>query len=372
MQNEMYMREALTALARTKTQGVRFAQTAAKRTVNALQQDSESTDESDESEDDPDDDPTFESFLAAKKPQNQEMCTNSNEGDDKASGQVELPNLAKATVADALDSEVLPFSIPLEESPAGMPANLDTDSNNSPIIESQSQPNPHNNKLLQTHGAENHMAPVYIVKILRTVNGEDQATQALQRFLDHSEANTFAEDRVKEYRSNNSTSEYVEQLFHGLVVQDVDTSIRIWVESEIECSTKLADVDPVIVKSGFPASSWLIRFVTVKDTFNEESQTWSTQTTSTILPDHNYSDIEEANHAACNYITQFLKPKKPVIAHVQQYEKEFIPEIRGAQDIYCRQRMPFSCGLEKGETQFQWLAEKEVSIDVVHYQMSCR
>lgn len=365
MQNEMYMREALTALGRTRTRGVRFAQTAAKRTVNALQ--SESTDESDESEEDPDDDPTFESFLDANKLQNQEMCTNGNEGEDKTSGQVELPNLAKATVANALDSEVSPFSIPLEESTAGMLASLDTNSYHSPVIESQSQPNPHNNNIVQPKGAENDVTPVYVVKILRTVNGEGQAPQALQKFLNHSEANTFAEDTVKECRSNNSTSEYIEQLFHGLVVQDVDTSIRVWVESEIECFSKLANVDLVMVNPGFLASSWLIHFVTVKDTFNEESQIWSTQSTSTILPGHNYSDIEGANHAACNYITQFLKPKKPVIEHVQQYEKEFIPEITGARDIYCKQKKPFSCGLERDETQFQWLAEKEVSIEVIRY-----
>jgi hypothetical protein len=80
--NEMIMREAMMALAKSSHRASRFANTAAKRTVDALRSGSEGSDESEESEEDPDDEPTVRSALATTKSQNEGKSTEISE--DKA------------------------------------------------------------------------------------------------------------------------------------------------------------------------------------------------------------------------------------------------------------------------------------------------
>jgi hypothetical protein len=348
----MHMREAIAALAKDNTRGSRFAKTAARRTVNPWQSDSEESDESDESEEDPDDHPTLESPFA-KNSKIPSVSKESNEGDgseDKSNGHVEVAKQVDTPAAEAPGPDDLPIPARLEKPSADM-AHAGT-----------SQPIP----------IDNQMVRVYIVKILRKVDGEEQPTQDLQKFLDHSEANSFAEDKAKEYSSDDhtpDTQDYVEQLFSSLIVRDDNNSTHIWVASEIEPSSKIVNFDSSVLKPRFPASSWLIRFVTVKNTVDDESQASITHTTTTILPGHQYSDLELANHAACEYFIQYLKPTRPVLAHLEQYENELITTLRDARDNFCTEMEPFWCSLEKDDTQVQWLVEKEVEIGVVSYEM---
>lgn len=363
------MREALEALAKSNNRGSRFANTAAKRTVFALGPATDTSDESDESEEYPIDDPAPAPLAVGRDDQ---IGGDSEEGNQGEGAKEKVNDLAQpeqvGTAPDqSANSEDLPPATQLEDTPADAPTESNAPGNTNSASLLQNIPDE------EPPTIEKQLVRVYIVKMSRTVDGEDLALrQDLDRLLNLSDANALAEDKMKEYHSNDDISvheEYVDQLFRGQIAQDDKNSIQIWVESEIVPFSEVPDFDPELLQSRFPANSWMIRFKTVKDIFDEDSQTWNTHTTSNILPYHHYSDVGLANYAACDYIVQFLKPPRPVLDHLEQYENEFIPEVRRLRDEKCEHKAQFDCGIEKSESQAQWLEEKEVSIEVVCYHM---
>jgi hypothetical protein len=365
-QSEMYMREAIEALAKSSNRGSRFASTAAKRTVLALQSDSEGLDESDESEEDPDDDLKPESLVGAKMGQQKDECVRSSDGEepeDKINEETQIREQVETATACSTNSKCLPASTQLEG-----PSSTKLD----PHPRNTADPMPQNVTNKELSNADNKLVRVYTVNILQIVDGEEQPPGDVNKFLNLSDANAFAADKIKEYQSADDTSnshDYIDRLFHGQVAQDDVNSARIWVACGIEPSSTISNFDPELLTPQFPTKSWFIRFETLKDVFNEDTQAWITHKTANILPNHHYSDVELANYAACEHLIQFLKPSRPVLDHLEQYENAFIPELRHARDDLCSQREPFQCGLEKSESQAQWLAEKEVTIEVVSYQM---
>lgn len=356
----MVMREAMAALAKSSCWGSRFANTAAKRTVDALKLGSEGSEDSEESEEDPDDVPTVESALAASRYQNKDKSVGSTE--NKALNrhssdeiQIEISLVESKDTGDSSSTKVKSL--------------LPTDQNTRNTLDGPIQCD---SSAEEPSGTDSKLVRVYTVKILQIIDGEEQPPEDLKKFLDLSDANRFAEDKTKEYQSVDdipSSNEHASQLFRGQIVQDDKNSTQIWVISEIMPSSKIPNFDPEMLGVRFPSSSWLIRFETMKDIFDERSETTIFCKVSEIIPDLHYSDVEVANYAAAEYLIKFLKPRRPIIDHLQQYENEVIPEIRRVRDDRCEEKAPFQCGLEKGEAHVEWLAEKEVEIEVVQYQM---
>jgi hypothetical protein len=202
------------------------------------------------------------------------------------------------------------------------------------------------------------------VKMQQIIDDEEQPLEDLKTFHRLSDANSFAEDKTKEYHSKGGATCYQAQAF-----KDDMSSIRIWVATEIVSSSKIPSLDPKSLEHRFPTNTWLIRFKVVKDIFDHDSETWGTHTMTDILSNHHYSNVELANHAAFNHLIQVLKPPRPNLDHLEQYENDMIPEIRKVRDVCCEQKEPFECGIEKSEDQAQWLEATEVGVEVVCYQM---
>jgi hypothetical protein len=360
----MIMREAMMALAKSSHRASRFANTAAKRTVDALRSGSEGSDESEESEEDPDDEPTVRSALATTKSQNEGKSTEISE--DKAlNGQTSV----ESQIETSADTSAVESKDSSDSSTTKVEALSSTDQDTQ---NTENGPIQCISSTKEASSAESRLVRVYTVKILQIIDGEEQPPEDLNKFLDLSEANGFAEDRVKEHQSVDdvpSNHEHTDQLFRGRIIQDDKNSTQIWVVSEIISSSKIPNFDPKVLGARFPSSSWFIRFETIKDVFDENSETSSLCKVSEIIPDQHYSDIELANYAAAEYLIKFLKPQRPVIDYLEQYENEVVPEIRRVRDDRCEEKEPFQCGLEKGEAHVEWLAAKEVEIEVVQYKM---
>ena len=365
-QSEFDMREAIAALAKSSNRGSRFARTAAKRTILALQSDSHTSEESDESEEDPDDNPTIEPLLVAKRRPNWDNGLEGNEFhalEDQANGSIQIqkqvidtPDVNAANQDDSSASTELDvlFLTKLDTSAntaeAGISKDLATN---------------------QTPKADNKLVRVYTVKMLQIIDGEEQPHQEFNQFLNLSDANSFAKDKAKEHELVNASSgqDCIGELFNSQIIHDDTNRTQIWVVSEIIHWSQIPNFDPELLQPRLPASSWLIRFETIMDTFNNDSGTWTTCKTSDILPNHHYSDVELANYAACEYLIQFLKPPRPVIDHLEQYENDIIPQLRRGRDDCCELKEAFTCEVEKDEVQVKWMAEKQLSIQVVCYQM---
>lgn len=362
-QNAMHMREAIEALAKSSNRGSRFAKTAAKRTIYALQS------LSDESEEDPDDDPTLESLLAAQKGQNQTGCIENIKHEDleeKLTSGAKIEGNIEDAAVDSLNSSTFLDSTQLAGLSPDTSAMVDTDANASFV------PHQLTVEARQSIKTNAQLVRIYVVNIQQTLDGEEQPPQDLKKFLSLSEANSFAEGKVKECHSDDEApqvKDFVDQLFQYQVTHDDINSTRIWVASEIIPCSSIPSFDQKLLKARFPTRSWLTRFKTVKDIFDEESQTWKTHITTDILSNHHYSDVELANYAAFNHLVHVLKPPRPKLDHLEQYENDFIPELRRVRDDCCERKAPFVCAIEKSESQAQWLSENEVEVAVVCYQM---
>ena len=368
-QNAMHMREAIEALAKSSNRGSRFAKTAAKRTISALQSHSEASDKSNESEEDPDDDPTLESLLAAQKGQNQTGCIENIKHEDleeKLTSGAKIEGNIEDAAVDSLNSSTFLDSTQLAGLSPDTSAMVDTDANASSV------PNQLTVEARQSIKTNAQLVRIYVVNIQQTLDGEEQPPQDLKKFLSLSEANSFAEGKVKECHSDDEApqvKDFVDQLFQYQVTHDDINSTRIWVASEIIPCSSIPSFDQKLLKARFPTRSWLTRFKTVKDIFDQESQTWKTHITTDILSNHHYSDVELANYAAFNHLVHVLKPPRPKLDHLEQYENDFIPELRRVRDDCCERKAPFVCAIEKSESQAQWLSENEVEVAVVCYQM---
>lgn len=366
-QSAFDMREAIEALAKSSNRGSRFAKTAAKRSVFALQSESDASEESDESEEDPDDDPTIESLLAAQRRHNQDSRLEGNEVQALQNQSDGNPQIQKQVT---LDMNTVNSANPDDSSASTEP---DVSSRTKPNTSAKPADVPISKGLAtnQTSNTDNKLVRVYTVKMLQITDGEEQPQQDLDKFLNLSDANSFARDKAKEHEPVDAPSgqNCIDELFHGQIIHDDANSTQIWVASEITPSSKISNFDPELLQARLPTSSWLIRFETVIDTFDNDSETRTTCKTLNILPDHHYSDIELANYAACDYLVQFLKPSRPAIDHIEQYENDIIPQLRRGRDEYCELREAFTCEINKAETNIEWVAEKQLSIQVVCYQM---
>lgn len=359
------MREAIEALAKSRTQASRFASTAAKRTVAALQSGCDGNDESDESDEDSDDEENNQAALAAHRNGDKAKQLERHESLET------LDTQSNHVVQVRTENEIIARN-PAHEHEDSDKENENSLSRDLPTHGVADQGPVSQGTLKEGPSSDSKLVRIYIVNISRTINGEEQPVEELIKLLNYSDANALAEEKVSECQLDHSTActrDYVDQLFRCDMAHDDKNSTQIWVASEIISVAKIPNFEAGVVKERLPSSSWFLRFRTTQDVWDEESKTMNICITAEILPDHHYSDVELANHAACEYLIKYAKPSRPVMNHLEQYENEFIPLVRQLRDDLCEEQTPFACGLEKNSSQCQWLAVKEVDIQVVCYQM---
>ena len=374
--NERATKESLDAL-RRQSRGQYNRHTCQKTVADIQESDSE---KSDESEEDPDDDETTTQHLCASKARNasgpspqfdgsasfsQTQGTTQDEGNEAQPVHSLTPDDYGTQIVESLAD----MSSSSGNAVLGMNAQS---SEKSCRPQAYQDPTCTTDTLIKKRTLKpNERIRIYIVK--KALN-DDKPQLLGEIFSDRSEANKFAKSKVQAYRNGRNkpaslTEDYDEDgLYRGMVRHSIGGTTTIYVSSQIKRAADLDDDSQI--QPRLTEQSYLV-ICTIKTTVvDPATKTATATTTSAPLEGMHFSDREYANNEAAKYLMSFMRPKRPNLDDVQQFENELCPQIRDACKIFDGGKDCFKVELEKGDGAPRWMEEDVVGIEVKLFSMT--
>jgi hypothetical protein len=321
--NKAAARSEINALARER--GARFSAAASKKTVDDFQTDSE------ESEEDLDE-PVVDKFTI-------DLLDESSDGEgDRSDDDDEVECGTQSSSGSASSPEMTGSSPGLSiDSPSNPPA-----------------PKP-------THDRQ---VMIYMVFQTRTVNNHEHDPEHIAAFTDRDEANNRAVEEVQTLRQRHSYAKISESysdslLFSAMItmimpnVQGCDCTL-IFVKAVPKAPSEIAGFDARKLNKRLPEKSWVLR-CDLEKVIEKEDGTKRERFESIKVKDFQYSELVEANHAACKYAFDFIRPKGANIDHVLQHENEWGEALRKARDELTEGGNEFAVEMEVDDTQLTWM-----------------
>ena len=375
--NERATQESLNAL-RRQARG-QYSRYGSQKTVADMQQ--LSSEESEESEEDPDDDDDMLQSIRASKAKNPSVML--AQTDEATSSTQTLRNSPQDQEMEARSTNALnpdeygtqivePLAdmnpsfggyAPQRRSPQSSPPRCN------PRTRQQlsSTPNaPIKNRVTKPR----EMIRLYMVK---KVHNDEEPQLVGDIFSDRSEANRFAEAKVQECRKNRNkpasiTENYSDDdLYSGMITHSNGGTTTIYVSSQIK---QTADLDDAIqIQPRLPEQSYLIMRTIKKSVCDPETNITTVTKTTVPLEGMHFSDREYANNEAAKYLMSFIKPKRPNLDDVAEFENDMCAQIRDALKTFDEGRDCFSVELEKGNGAPRWMEEDSVEIEVQLFPM---
>ena len=321
------MREAMNAL--QKERGVLFTKAAAMTNVNQL---GASSDDS-ESEEDPDDDPSPQSGKESKK--------RGSDGDDNLDEEIErFVEDAEFSAPGEEDSQIVP---PLPDMSHG---------GTNPAASSMNG---------YASSGDNTMLWIYTVYERETVDGVEGPAKTVDTLVDMKEANARAIQRFDQYRpiadSRNETNMNGNGLYAAsmILLMERNRTITIFVDKSPQATNEIANFDPAVVKNRFPKVFYELHLTTWTSQWNKEKQRCEHMPEKQIVPNRHFTVLEMANHEACSYFIEFVKPKSANLEFHELHANHVGPELRAQREAIDAHQTCFDIEIDIDDESMQWM-----------------
>jgi hypothetical protein len=339
--------------------------------------------ESEESEEDPDDEPNMLQYIRGSKPRNpsvvlEPVATRASSTQTKQNASQDQDREVKTTHDLNPDDYGMQIVDPLADmsSSFGGYATVARSSHVAgPRTRSQSRPRqqPPNAPDMSIKNHTTKPGEIIRVYMVSKIDNDDELQFIGEIFSDRDEANHFAELQVQEYRKKRTKpssikEEYSEGLYTGIVAHGGrGGTTTISVSSQIKQTTNLPDVTHI--QPRLPERSYLIIRTIKNSVFDSENSSTTVTVTSEPLEGMHFSDREYANNEAAKHLTQFLKPKKPNLDHIESYDNQVCPQIRDLLKSCDEAGNCFIIEVEKGDGGPPWLDVDSVEVEVKLFHM---
>ncbi|QSZ31396.1 hypothetical protein DSL72_000961 [Monilinia vaccinii-corymbosi] len=351
-------------------------------------------DSSDESEEDPDDEETTEAMVAHAKKVAAAKATEKTDGADLESMtdyEIALERDLEADLEAAFEAELI-----IEGEPESATAQLNSENYGLQIVapmpdmtsyfQSSStqrssntlanQPTQPTAPIQITQPASTQaqkpvsykMVNVYLVMTQLTLYKHEDDAALKKKFFDIDKANKYAQTIVNEYRTKKYSQERIvetwdnEHRYSCQITHNDNKTTKVFIKAVPMSPKEIDKYDPREVHPRFANRYYAVRFERTTEHFDAENQEVLIIERTAGFADASklYTALEMANHAACEYLVNELKPREEVEEHHNLYQ-EITSQIRTNRDD-CKSDLLFCC--EVDQESISWAGFKSLKVEV--------
>ncbi|KAM3068030.1 hypothetical protein ACMFMG_011078 [Clarireedia jacksonii] len=352
----------------------RFSQTASRHGLQRVVLDCESDSDSDGSEEDPDDDEVLADMraqLSAKQStcnDTPELSWNLDGGNlgEKSSGKKSFVPLLRSDDSSAHTSQSLLDGISssgdtvMQESvnDIGFPA---------PQFQIPYHPTP---QIRASDPPEYKMVNVFNVMWQELIKDYGDIPKVLKSFPNVEEANEYAQSLVNRHRNQKEGRIAISEKwdpdsekYSADIAHNKSKTTKYYIMTKSLRPEDIENYDPTKIKPKVANKLWIIKYTTIAKENDPLTNTTKETKTVTLPLKKVYTVLNMANHDACEYFLEQVKPKaeQDESDHVE-YEEQTVPLARSGRDMFNDESDPFD--IEADTSCSSWIGYDWIQVEV--------